>query len=153
MTSRKIISGETAKKVLLNNLGDPGNDHSAALNPSSGKDQRLETDEKTAADDLVKLVLALVETVRQLMERQAIRRVESGSLSDDEIERLGITLLRLEERMAELKTHFGMAEEDLSLRLGTVQDLMDILEEDLDPEKSGDQTTTTSQKEKNSGQG
>lgn len=90
---------------------------------------RLATDPEAAADDLVKLVLAVVDTVRQLMERQAIRRVESGALSDEEIERLGLTLLRLDERMVELKDHFGLGEEDLSLRLGTVQDLKDVLKD------------------------
>ena len=78
---------------------------------------RISTDSETAADDLVRLVLALVETLRQLVERQAIRRVESGHLADDEIERLGLTLSRLEQRMEELKAHFGLQDEDLSLRL------------------------------------
>lgn len=87
-------------------------------------ESRLETTPDTAADDLVKLVLALAETVRQLMERQAIRRVESGTLSDEEIERLGLTLLRLEERMTELRSQFKLDEADLSLRLGTVRDLL-----------------------------
>lgn len=78
---------------------------------------RISTDSETAADDLVRLVLALVETLRQLVERQAIRRVEGGHLSDDEIERLGLTLSRLEQRMEELKAHFGLQDDDLALRL------------------------------------
>ena len=78
---------------------------------------RISTDSETAADDLVRLVLAVVETLRQLVERQAIRRVESGHLADDEIERLGLTLSRLEQRMEELKAHFGLQDDDLSLRL------------------------------------
>ena len=85
----------------------------------------LATDDETAADDLVRLVLALVETLRQLVERQAIRRVEGGHLADDEIERLGLALLRLEQRMDELKDHFGLQDEDLSLRLD-LGDLTDI---------------------------
>ncbi len=76
---------------------------------------RLATDDETAADDLVRLVLALVETLRQLIERQAIHRVEGGHLADDEVERLGLALLRLEQRMHELKDHFGLQDEDLSL--------------------------------------
>jgi Gas vesicle protein K len=60
---------------------------------------RLATDDETAADDLVRLVLALVETLRQLVERQAIHRVEGGHLADDEVERLGLALLRLEQRI------------------------------------------------------
>jgi Gas vesicle protein K len=86
---------------------------------------RLATDDETAADDLVRLVLALVETLRQLIERQAIRRVEGGHLADDEVERLGLALLRLEQRMDELKDHFGLQDEDLSLRLD-LGDLADI---------------------------
>jgi hypothetical protein len=129
MTASGVISREAAKKTLLGG-DDPGVGESGTSHVPSGNDRRLETDDKTAADDLVRLVLALVDTVRQLMERQAIRRVENGSLSDDEIERLGLTLMRLEERMAELKEHFGMTGEDLALRLGTVQDLMDVLEGD-----------------------
>lgn len=78
----------------------------------------LATDSGTAADDLVRLVLALVETLRQLVERQAIRRVEGGQLSTEQIENLGLTLMRLEQRMAELKTHYGLADEDITLRLG-----------------------------------
>lgn len=130
------MSSEAARKVLLNHAEDDG----AALgggpdmgDPASASGPRLETDPETAADDLVRLVLSLVETVRQLMEQQAIRRVESGVLSDDEIEHLGVTLMRLEARMAELKEHFGMAGEDLTLRLGTLQDLKDVLEDGEPP--------------------
>lgn len=86
---------------------------------------RISTDYETAADDLVRLVLALVETLRQLVERQAIRRVENGRLSDDEVERLGLTLMRLEQRMTELKTHFGLEDEDLTLRLGSLEEFAD----------------------------
>lgn len=124
------ISAEAARKVLLENGDDPALADLDAPRPEARGDRRLGTDEENAADDLVRLVLALVDTVRQLMEKQAIRRVESGKLSDDETERLGLTLMRLEERMAELKERFGMTEDDLSLRLGTVGDLMDTLDED-----------------------
>ena len=86
---------------------------------------RLSTDCETAADDLVRLVLALVETLRQLVERQAIRRVEAGNLADDDIERLGLALLRLEQRMDELKVHFGLHDEALSLRID-LGDLADV---------------------------
>ena len=119
------IGDELTKKVLLKGAKDEPDTSDLA----SRSDRRLETDGETAADDLVRLVLALVDTVRQLMERQAIRRVESGALSDDQIERLGETLMCLEERMAELKEHFGLTDADLALRLGSTRDLMDILEE------------------------
>jgi hypothetical protein len=80
-------------------------------------------DPDTTGDDLARLVLVVVDTVRQLVEKQAIRRVDSGTLNEDEIERLGIARLRLEERMTELKEHFGLTDDDLSLRLGGFQDL------------------------------
>jgi hypothetical protein len=67
---------------------------------------------------LTRLVLSLVELLRQLMERQAVRRVEAGGLTDEQVERLGQTLMALERRMAELRETFGLTEEDLSLDLG-----------------------------------
>jgi len=82
-----------------------------------------EGDADRVGDDLARLVLVVVDTVRQLVEKQAIRRVDSGTLSDEEIERLGIALLRLEERMTELKEHFGLTGDDLALRLGGFRDL------------------------------
>lgn len=125
-----LVSEEVVSEGILAGRGStsgPDADAGQGLRPRSAP--RLAIEPERAADDLVKLVLALVETLRQLMERQAIRRVESGALSDEEIERLGLTLLRLEERMAELKSRFGLDEEDLSLRLGSVPDLAGILHE------------------------
>ncbi|HWB70794.1 MAG TPA: gas vesicle protein K [Egibacteraceae bacterium] len=67
---------------------------------------------------LAALVLTLVDVLRELMERQALRRMEAGTLSDDEIERLGQTFLALQERMQQLKDAFGLRPEDLDLHLG-----------------------------------
>ncbi len=72
---------------------------------------------------LVKLVLGLIEVIRQLVEKQALRRVEGGKLTEDEIERLGQTLLKLEEKMEELKAHFHLTDDDLKLDLGFIQNL------------------------------
>jgi hypothetical protein len=83
---------------------------------------RLNLDPDTVQHDLARLVLCLVEVVRQLMERQALRRVEGGRLTADQVEALGSTLMRLEERMTELKAHFGVTGEELSLDL---QNLID----------------------------
>lgn len=116
--STKVLVGSQPESGLISEMG-------SQMRPASAP--RLATEPETAADDLVRLVLAVVETLRQVMERQAIRRVESGALSEEEVERLGLTLLRLEERMAELKSRFGMEQDDLSLRLGSVQDFMDVL--------------------------
>ncbi|MGH2504636.1 MAG: gas vesicle protein K, partial [Ktedonobacterales bacterium] len=69
-------------------------------------------------------VLTLVELLRQLLEKQAIRRMEAGSLTDDEVERLGETFLKLERKMNELKATFDLQDEDLNLNLGPLGDLM-----------------------------
>ena len=73
---------------------------------------------------LGRLVLTLVELIRKLIEKQAMRRIDGGSLSDEEIERLGDTFMRLEKKMEELKKVFGLKDEDLNLNLGPLGDLM-----------------------------
>jgi hypothetical protein len=72
---------------------------------------------------LAQLVLTLIELLRQLMERQAVRRIDAGGLSDDQIERLGQALMGLEQRMDELKDIFGLSDEDLNINLGPLGDL------------------------------
>ena len=86
--------------------------------------RRIDADPDNVARGLAQLVLTLVELLRQLMERQALRRVDSGTLSDDEIERLGLAFKALAERMDELKAEFGLRDEDLNLNLGPLGDLM-----------------------------
>ncbi len=73
---------------------------------------------------LVTLVLTLVELLRQLMERQALRRVDAGDLSDAQIERIGSTLMHLERRMQELCEQFGVRPEELNLDLGPLGTLL-----------------------------
>ena len=70
------------------------------------------------------LVLTIVELLRQLMERQALRRADDGTLTDDQIESIGSTLMALDERMAELRDHFGLAPQDLNLDLGPLGPLL-----------------------------
>jgi hypothetical protein len=86
--------------------------------------QRLETDPDSVERDLAKLVLTIVELVRQLMERQALRRVEAGSLSPEQTEDLGLGLMRLEQAMATLRESFGLRPEDLNLDLGPLGTLL-----------------------------
>ena len=74
---------------------------------------------------LGRLVLTIVELVRELLERQAIRRIEAGSLTDVEIERIGTTFLRLSEQIGVLKTAFGLEGQDLNLDLGPLGKLLD----------------------------
>ena len=80
--------------------------------------KRLETDENDIEAGVAKLVLTLVEFIRQVLEHQAIRRMEGGSLSEEEVERLGLALMRLQERLAEIKDAFGLEDEDLNVDLG-----------------------------------
>ena len=86
--------------------------------------RRLNADPEGLEKGLAQLVLTLVELLRQLMERQAIRRIESGTLTDEEVERLGRTFLALSERMDELKRVFGLEDRDLNLNLGPLGNLM-----------------------------
>jgi len=93
---------------------------SAALAPR----RRVNADPERVEQGLAQLVLTLIELLRQLMERQALRRIDAGSLSDDEIERMGQTFMKLEQRMDELKEHFGLADDDLNLDLGPLGTLL-----------------------------
>jgi Gas vesicle protein K len=87
-------------------------------------DPRINLDPETVARDLTCLVLTIIELIRQLMERQALRRVEQGNLSDDQIEAVGLTLMALEQRMDELREHFDLAPEDLNIDLGPLGPLL-----------------------------
>jgi hypothetical protein len=87
--------------------------------------RRLETDSESVQRDLMKLVLTIIELVRQLMERQAIRRVDEGDLSDEQVEELGLGLMRLEEAMQQLREQFDLSAEDLNLDLGPLGTLLD----------------------------
>ena len=85
---------------------------------------RIDADPESVEKGLVTLVLTLVELLRQLMERQALRRMDQGSLTDDQIEKVGSTLMALEAKMAELREHFGLTVEDLNLDLGPLGPLL-----------------------------
>jgi hypothetical protein len=86
--------------------------------------RRINADPEDVERGLAQLVLTIVELLRQLMERQALRRVEAGGLSDEQIERLGQTLMLLSERMDELKRDFGLDDRDLNLDLGPLGRLL-----------------------------
>ena len=93
----------------------------SSLNSLTG---RVSADPETVERGLVQLVLTLVELLRQLMERQAVRKLDAGALTPEEIERVGRTLMLLENRMAELRDHFGLTPEDLNLDLGPLGKLL-----------------------------
>jgi hypothetical protein len=79
--------------------------------------ERIDIDPADLERGLAGLVLTLVEFLRQVLERQAIRRMEGGSLSDDEVERVGIALMRLEEKIGEIAEQFGLDRDDIQLRI------------------------------------
>lgn len=86
--------------------------------------RRIETEPDTVERDLIKLVLTVVELVRQLMERQALRRVDQGDLTENQEERIGMTLMLLEERMTELRERYDLSAADLNLDLGPLGSLL-----------------------------
>ncbi|MDP2960085.1 MAG: gas vesicle protein K [candidate division Zixibacteria bacterium] len=86
--------------------------------------KKIEANPKNVEKGLAKLVLTLIELIRKLLEKQAMRRVEGGSLTEEEIERVGETLMKLEDKMKELKEIFGLKDEELNLDLGPLGDLM-----------------------------
>ena len=106
-------------------VGTPPADCSQALRRTeSALTQRVNADPEGAEKGLAQLVLTIIELLRQLMERQAVHRMEAGNLTEEQIERLGQTFMALAERMDELKTVFGLADEDLNLNLGPLGDLL-----------------------------
>ena len=85
--------------------------------------ERISADPEVVENGLAKLVLSIIELVRRLLEKQALRRMDSGNLTDAEIERLGSALMKLEEKMEEMKRVFGLSDDDLNLKLGPVRSL------------------------------
>ena len=86
--------------------------------------RRIDADPETVERGLVTLVLTVVELLRQLMERQALRRVEGGDLTDEQVEQIGLTLMALDDRMGELLEHFGLTPADLNIDLGPLGTLL-----------------------------
>ena len=81
---------------------------------------RINIDHESVEQGLAKLVLTLIEFIRRLLEKQAVRRMEGGDLSPQQIEELGLALMKLEAKLQELKTQFGLADDDLNLDLGPI---------------------------------
>jgi len=86
--------------------------------------ERVDVDPEGVEQGLAKLVLTLVEFLRQLLERQAIRRMDGGTLTDDEIERVGLALMRLEGKIREIAEAFGLDPDDLNIGLGPIGKLL-----------------------------
>jgi len=109
---------------LLGASGDLGLAASELESLRNAFPRRVDADPERVEQGLAQLVLTLVELLRQLMERQALRRMEQGTLTNDEIERLGETFMKLAERMDELKAEFGLQDSDLNLHLGPLGNLL-----------------------------
>jgi hypothetical protein len=89
----------------------------------AGRRARLNLDPQSVKNGLGQLVLTLIKLLHELLERQALRRIDGGSLNEEEIERLGLTLMRQAEEIQKLREAFGLKEEDLNLDLGTLGSL------------------------------
>jgi hypothetical protein len=87
--------------------------------------ERIDCSQETIEQGLAKLVLGLIELLRQLLERQAIRRMEGGSLDEGQVEEMGLALMKLEEKIKELAEQFGLKPEDLNLALGPLGNLLE----------------------------
>lgn len=92
--------------------------------PAARPGARVEIDRDSVERDLMKLVLTIVELLRQLMEKQVLRRVEHGDLTDDQIEDLGTSLMHLESAMDDLTERFGLTPSDLNIELGPLGPLL-----------------------------
>jgi len=99
---------------------EKGNAHDT----QTGHPRRLNLDQDNVKNGLGQLVLTLVKLLHELLERQAIRRIDAGSLSDDDVERLGITLMKQVEEIERLRKEFNLEEEDLNLDLGPLGKLL-----------------------------
>jgi hypothetical protein len=90
-----------------------------------GSIERIDCSPENIEQGLARLVLSLIELLRRLLERQAIRRMEGGSLDEARIEAMGQALMKLEAKVNELATAFGLRPEDLNLELGPLGNLLD----------------------------
>ncbi len=114
-----VASGSTMESQVVDSLDAP---RDVAVTPletvAESLPQRLNTDPDKVENGLAKLVLTLIEVLRKVLEHQAVRRMEGGHLSDAEIEKLGVALLRLNDRMQDMKGIFGLTDDDLQIDLG-----------------------------------
>lgn len=90
----------------------------------AGTIDRIDCSPENIEQGLARLVLSLIELLRRLLERQAIRRMEGGSLDDAKIEEMGQALMKLELKINEIAALFGLRPEDLNLELGPLGNLM-----------------------------
>lgn len=92
---------------------------------AEGLSGRVDCSPENIEQGLAKLVLSLIELLRQLLERQAIRRMQGGSLNDEQVEQMGEALMKLESKIHELAKHFNLTPADLNLDLGPLGRLVE----------------------------
>src|SRR5205085_9833234 len=86
--------------------------------------KRINSSPEDVEQGLAKLVLSLIEFLRRVLERQAVRRMDAGDLSDEDVERMGLTLMKLEDKLVELASEFGLSPEELNIDLGPLGKLL-----------------------------
>jgi hypothetical protein len=116
-TLRKVTPEEIASAVSELNR--------ELKNAGEGAMDRIDCTPDNVEQGLARLVLSLIELLRRLLERQAIRRMEGGALGDEKVEEMGQALMKLEAKIHELAASFGLKPEDLNLELGPLGNLMD----------------------------
>jgi hypothetical protein len=109
------VNAQAAQMFGFAETSPAGRSPAAAL---AGLPSKLHLQPENVRNGLAQLVLTLVELLRELLERQALRRIDAGSLTTDEVERVGTTFLRLADEIDRLKQYFGFTDEDLNLNLG-----------------------------------
>jgi hypothetical protein len=118
-TPTSSVTPTAQDRQILDSLSAPESTPVTPLGTvAEGLPPRLNTDPEKVENGLARLVLTLIEVLRKVLEHQAVRRMEGGHLSDEEVERLGVALLRLNDRMQDMKGIFGLTDDDLQIDLG-----------------------------------
>jgi phage shock protein A len=99
--------------------------HAATSEGPVQASQRIDCSPENIEQGLARLVLSLVELLRQVLERQAIRRMEGGSLQEEQVEKMGEALMALETKIHELSASFGLTPADLNIDLGPLGHLLE----------------------------
>ena len=115
---------DVSQKPPTLDIASPGPEAVAALTAlARSLPDRINADPEHVEQGLARLVLTLIELLRKILEHQAVRRMDGGTLSDEDVERLGLGLMKLNQRMDELKETFGLSDDDLQIDLGTLGQL------------------------------
>ena len=126
LVEREMVDTFSARVEELgaDSITGPWPPYSFTEPPGALPANRIGADPETVEQGLAQLVLTIVELLRQLMERQALRRIDAGGLTADQVERMGTTFMELDKRMTELREHFGLTPEELNLNLGPLGRLL-----------------------------